>query len=441
MDAFWLAVYPALAALAIVQAILIVAQTWEHRRYARRRLAEAARAQPIGRALLVIPCRGCEIGLEEHLAALLQQDYGDYQVRFVVESADDPACAPIRRVMAAHPEVRAELIVAGLATCEGQKVHNLRAATADVPPEVEYLAFVDSDARLRPHWLRVLIGQLGRAEVGATTGYRWFIPLRPSLADHLVYSINVSTAVWLAAKVHHMVWGGSWAMRRETFESLGVRDAWQGTLSDDLVAARVLGQSRRRVVFEPGCVVESPSRMAFAEMFRFVRRQYLIGRLYAPGWWAFALGSLGLANAGLAINLVALGAALVTGRPPVGLAAGMLAGLLALYGVRGWLRRDLALLYFPDRAGAMQEAVRWDTWAGPLAALFNWLAMLAALVGRHVAWRGIHYRLQPGGKVCAVWRDQQGGGAAGRATPPKDRAEQDDDGRRAESARRYRKAG
>jgi len=416
MDAFWLVVYPAVAGLAILQATLIVVQTWEHRRYARRRLGEVPHAKPSGRALLVIPCRGSEVGLEEHLSTLLNQDYGDYQVRFVVESDDDPACEPIRRVMAAHPAVRAELIVAGQAALEGQKVHNLRAATADVPPEVKYLAFADSDARLRPHWLRVLLGQLHRPEVGATTGYRWFIPLRPSLADHLVYSINSSTAVWLAAKVHHMVWGGSWAMRRELFESVGLRQAWEGTLSDDLVAARQLSQSGRRVIFEPGCIVESPSRMTFAEMFRFVRRQYLIGRLYAPAWWAFAVAALTFANVALLLNVAALAAALLTGTPPVWLAAGMLAGLLAVHVFRGRLRRDLALLYFPDRAHAMQTALRWDTWGAPLVGLFNWLAMLAAAFGQHVAWRGIHYRLRPGGRVRALWRDEESCSDADRAS-------------------------
>ena len=76
------------------------------------------------------------------------------------------------------------LILAGAAQESGQKVHNLRVATESLPPEITYLAFFDADARPTACWLRVLLARLDRGEVGATTGYRWFVPLRPSLANH-----------------------------------------------------------------------------------------------------------------------------------------------------------------------------------------------------------------------------------------------------------------
>ena len=49
-------------------------------------------------------------------------------------SSKTPTTRPrrvIRRVMAEHPAAAARLLVAGRATESGQKVHNLRAATAD----------------------------------------------------------------------------------------------------------------------------------------------------------------------------------------------------------------------------------------------------------------------------------------------------------------------
>ena len=38
----------------------------------------------------------------------------------------------------------------------------------------------------------------------------------------------------------YMVWGGSWAIRRDIFDQIGLHRAWEGTLSDDLVASREL---------------------------------------------------------------------------------------------------------------------------------------------------------------------------------------------------------
>ena len=97
----------------------------------------------------------------------------------IVEDAADAAAPVIRRVMAEHPTVAARLIVAGRAVAGGQKVHNLRAATADLAAEIRALVFVDSDARPRPEWLRLAMARLAEPGVAAATGYRWFVPKRP----------------------------------------------------------------------------------------------------------------------------------------------------------------------------------------------------------------------------------------------------------------------
>jgi hypothetical protein len=86
---------------------------------------------------------------------------------------------------------------------------------------------------------------------------------------------------------YNFIWGGSWAITRELFERTGVRDAWRGTLSDDLVATRVLRLAGVRIVFEPACMAASPIDVSWREAARFLRRQFLIGRCYAPVcWWA-----------------------------------------------------------------------------------------------------------------------------------------------------------
>ena len=139
---------------------------------------------------VVAPCKGRDLNLEDNLRALLEQDYDDYEVSFIVESVDDPACAVIRRAMAAHPWMSARMVVAGRASDSGQKVHNLRVATARLSPRIEYLAFADSDARPRPEWLRMLISRLYRPHIGAMTGYRWFVPEGNSAANKLLYSLN-----------------------------------------------------------------------------------------------------------------------------------------------------------------------------------------------------------------------------------------------------------
>ncbi len=413
MERWLLGIYVLISGLAVVQAVLVVVQTWEHHRYARSRLALMRKYPRKGKALVLVPCRGVDVGLQRNLHTFFHQDYGDYQIRFVVESDADPACAVIRRLMAAHPEKDAELLVAGNAKREGQKVHNLRFATASLPAGVEYLAFVDSDARLRRQWLRALLTRLDRPGTGAVTGYRWFVPSRPTFANHVLHSINSHIAVLFGSRCPTIVWGGSWAIRRERFEALGVREAWAGTLSDDLVASRLLRRAGLRVLFEPACLVTSPADVTLNGLLEFVRRQYLMGRWYVPAGWAFALLMTTFVNAVSVTNVGVLLAAFATGLVNPWIPAAFCAVLYALSAFAGLLRQDLALSYFPHLHARLRKARRFEIWAGPLVALVNWMSVLDSVAGRYVQWRGIGYAVGPDGRVAATYRT----GTAARQLP------------------------
>jgi cellulose synthase/poly-beta-1,6-N-acetylglucosamine synthase-like glycosyltransferase len=366
------------------------------------------RHQPTGRVALFAPCKGLDLDLEGNLCALLRQDYDNYEVTFIVESADDPACPAIRRAMAAHPSVSARVVVAGRASDSGQKVHNLRVATEFLSGRIKYLAFVDSDACPRPEWLRVLIARLDRPGLGAVTGYRWFTPRRTTVANALVYSMNCSVVALLTRSSHYLLWGGSWALRRDVFDAIGLRDAWQGTLSDDLVASRLMRQSRLQVRFEPACVVASPLDGSFAQAMSFIRRQYLVTRLYTFDWWLFSLLAAMFTNLIWWGNLGVLAWSLLTGSPSpwIPLAVGLSLYLVTV--CRGAMRQDLVKTYFPYWERASRWIRRFDIWANPLVELAHWAGIISSSFGRYIAWRGIRYDVAPGGQVRKIIRDDEG---------------------------------
>jgi cellulose synthase/poly-beta-1,6-N-acetylglucosamine synthase-like glycosyltransferase len=93
------------------------AQTPRHHRY-----------QP--KAVVIIPCKGLEPGLEENLEAFCSQDYREYELILVTESEHDPAHKLISRVIQ-QCRRSAWLVVAGEAQHRGQKVHNLLAGSRD----------------------------------------------------------------------------------------------------------------------------------------------------------------------------------------------------------------------------------------------------------------------------------------------------------------------
>jgi ceramide glucosyltransferase len=404
MDAHWLALYLILAGLVIVESLLLALQTWEHCRYVRSCMRSIVRQQPVGRVALFAPCKGIDLDLEANLRALLEQDYDDYEVTFIVESTDDPACPAIRRAIVEHPGVAARMVVAGRATDSGQKVHNLRVATQHVSPRVRYLAFVDSDARPRPQWLRMLVSHLDEPGLGAVTGYRWFTPERPSVANALVYSMNCDILSLLTRSSHYLIWGGSWAIRRDVFDKLGLRDAWRGTLSDDLVASRLMRRARLGVRFEPACVAASPLDQTLGHAMGFIRRQYVIARMYTFDWWLFSFVSAMFSNLIWFGNLSVLVLGLVTGSPSPWIPITVSAILYAVTVYRGWLRQGLVKVYFPHWEKASRTIQRFDIWANPLVELAHWIGVSSAAFGRHVLWRGIRYRVLQGGQVQKIIR-------------------------------------
>lgn len=405
MVTLWFAIYGVVAGLAIVQSLLLVLQTWEHRRFARNRLCQLYRYWPKGRAMVYAPCKGVDIDLEDNIRRLLDQDYGDYEVTFVLESTEDPAYWRIRRLMAEHSRVRTHVVIAGLAEDCGQKVHNLRVACRDIPPEIQYVAFIDSDARPRRQWLRALLSHLSTPRAGVATGYRWFVPTEPRFGQHAIYSINCNVAVLLRSRSPNLVWGGSWAMRREIFDQLGVRDALDAMLTEDLVVADLVQQHGLRVEYEPACMAASPIEGGFRKLFSFLRRQYVLGRYYVPGWWRLGFLTTLFANVALLTGIGMLAWGLVLASPWAWVPAGALAALYALHVVRGLVRQSLIDVYCPEQRKALSSARHFDIWAGPLVSAVSLAGMIASLAGSQVTWRGITYRLSPDGRTRILRRE------------------------------------
>jgi ceramide glucosyltransferase len=404
MDAPWLAAWLIAALLAGFQFALLTWSWWENFRFSRARLRKSWPREAEPHVALFAPCKGLEIGLVENLRALLEQDYSNYSLTFIVESEADPACEALRRLIATSGRVEVRLCVAGVSSDTGQKVYNLLAATAQLADDVQILAFVDSDACPRRDWLRRLVSRLDQPRVGAVTGYRWFRPTRPRAAQALVYAINAAVAGSFGPGGHHLIWGGSWAIRRELFDAIGVRQAWRQTLSDDLVATRVVRRAGLRVEFEPVSMVASTLDGGWRQSLEFVRRQYVIARSYVPAWWLLALFGATLPVLIFWGGLAVLTAGLVQQAEWCWL-PGMVCPLYYLATlVRGHQRWILGRLYVPDQPPVMKRIAWLCIWIEPLVALANWCIVLSSLFGRRLRWRGIQYRLGRRGRVLAIER-------------------------------------
>ncbi|HEY3392058.1 MAG TPA: glycosyltransferase [Lacipirellulaceae bacterium] len=393
-----------LAATALLWALLLTLQTYEHRRYVRASLRNPPHGWHAPPAVLVcVPCKGLDLELADNLRCVLSQDYSKYQVRFIVDSVTDPACATIRQLMSSSP-VPCELLVAGSCTESGQKVHNLCCATANLPAEVEVLAFFDSDAKPARDSLARLVHRVGRGKFKVATGYRWFVPQRPTAANLALASVNAAVAGLLKGRGWNLIWGGSWAVTRDLFERAGVADAWRGTLSDDLVASRVLRLAGAQIVFEPGCMAASTIDASWKEAASFLRRQFVIGRCYAPhAWWS----TLPLMMLQPLVMFGGVGVAWVWARQgnPLWFSPLLVSAILyALAVVRSHWRQVTWTARVKGPATSLRAAALFDRWASPLSCLFAVATMLASGLGRTIVWRGIGYHMGPAGRITLLGR-------------------------------------
>ncbi len=380
----------ALAALVVLQGVLSLRRGVRYLKYFRREL-EAPRALYMPSASVFVPCRGVDQGLRLNLLALFRQHYPAYELIFVSDSADDAGLGIARqlaRELEGETVAGARFVVAGRAKESGQKVHNLLAALKEVDASSEVFVFVDTDARPRADWLRSLVAPLAEEGAGAATGYRWFLPARGGLASQLRSVWNASIASALGPNVgSNFCWGGSTALRRETFERLNMKERWRGTVSDDYALTRALQEAKLPIRFVPACLTASVEDCTLRGLFEFTTRQLKITRVYAPHLWAFVLVSNLLFTAvffgGLAL------AAFGFVWPPVFVSAVFLLGLW-----KAFFRLRAVALVLEEHHGRLRAGVWAHLLLWPLTgALFLYNALAAAL-SRRIVWRGIRYELK-----------------------------------------------
>lgn len=401
----WLFYAP--AALLLLQSLLSLRGGWRYLAYFRRETRGGLPAfAPF--ATVFVPCRGLDQNLSDNLSALFGQDYSAYEIVFVSDSAADPALEVAGEVSArlaggpddaaagdSSPVRRVRAVVAGAAVGEGQKVHNLRAAVGEAGAASEVFVFVDTDARPRPLWLRSLVAPLADEKIGAATGYRWFVPGGGGLASHLRSVWNASIASALGADARrNFCWGGSTAIRRETFERLAVRDEWRGTLSDDFALTRLLRREGLPVKFAPACLTATHGGCTPRELFEFTTRQLKITRVYAPHLWRIVLIS-NLLFCLVFFGGLALAAARALAGQSFAAPLALVAALYALGSCKSALRlRAVSLPLAAEGAGPRARDWLAHLWLWPLAsALFAGNA-LAAARSRRISWRGIDYELK-----------------------------------------------
>jgi len=354
-----------LGVIAILQGILTLFDAIRTARHMRS--YRPGRASRDRRVIVFCPCKGIDEGFEKNVQSILSQDYGNYDVQFVVESNDDPAHSVLKAV-------GAKVFVAGRASDCGQKVHNLAYAVAQ-RPDSEIYVFCDSDARFPHDWLSHLIAPLDSTNI--TTGYRWYVASRFHFPTLMRSAWNASSTSILGDHDRNFAWGGSTALYRDTFHRLKIFEAWRGSISDDYAITRAAQRNKTKIVFVPECLIPSYGECSFSELVEFTTRQVIITRVYHTGLWRFGFLGYTIFNAAFWT--------LPFFHPWL---------WLVIYGLslaRSWIRQSALKTALPH------QALSANGWFyilfSPLVALLYLYNMIASALGTEIVWRQVHYRL------------------------------------------------
>ena len=160
---FWFFVGPA-----IVLAIFALRGERRRARFVAERLAAGPDAN-FPPASVIVPLDGAGDDLGESLAALSSLDYPDYELILAARTAADipPRSLPrhVTVVLGGARNGRA-----------GNEARNMLAGVRAARKRSEIFAFAGAGWRVQPTWLRALVSPLADPDVGASTGFRWYVP-------------------------------------------------------------------------------------------------------------------------------------------------------------------------------------------------------------------------------------------------------------------------
>ena len=379
----------------LVQAIVLI-EGWRNLIYCNRKYRPLP-SEYCPRGALVCPCKGLDTTFDRNINSLFFLDYPDYEIFFVVESTDDPAYRRINEIIKqnnSNPGLApAHLIVAGPAQSSSQKVHNLLTVCDSLPDNFKVLAFVDSDACVKPHFLTSLVHPLRRKYVGAATGYRWFVPADRRISTAVLSAINAFFASLMGPHPWNSAWGGAMALRREVFDEIGLAELWRHAFTDDYSLTRAVKKAGLRTVFVPACFVASYEKTSWADLIAFARRQFIITRVGMTRLWVLAIFGIGhfvvAFWAGLFVTLYLLAA----DSPQAPYAAILPIALLAAAILKATARQVMIFKILPENRRPLLVPAIIDICLQPFLAVFTLTCVLSTSFSRVIVWRGIRYIL------------------------------------------------
>ena len=354
-------------------------------RFFKRPVSEPGSYPPV---TIVRPLHGTEWTLLANLSSFCLQDYpGPVQLLFGVHDSTDPALQVVEQLRRLHPGADITVVADARLYGPNRKISNI----LNMMPQARHdvLVFADSDVSVAPDYLRNVVGELQKPDVGLVTCvYRGqpdpgFWPRLSAKATN--YQFLPSVVTGLALGLARPCFGQTIAMRRDTYDKIGGFTPFVQHLAEDHAIGEAVRAIGEKVVIPPFTIthacVESSARQLIAHELRWSRT---IRRIDPLGHFGSALIHP-LAFALLAVAFSGGGA--------------IWAWQLAFATVCA--RLTLKLLV--DRA--LRQPQR-DLWLLPLWDIVAFAIFVASFWSSRVIWRGFSFKVDGDGLLSAAQDEQ-----------------------------------
>src|SRR6202035_2008675 len=275
------------------------------------RMRSAADAPAVS---LVRPVCGIENHIEETLASGFRLDYPRYEIVFCVALANDPVVPTVTRLMAAHPDVSARLLIGNEKISDNPKLNNLykgwRAAAYD------WVVLADSNVFMPPDYIQRLIaawrpdtGLVCSPPVGCRPAGFWaelecaFLNTYQARFQYTADTLGIGFAQ-----------GKSMLWRREILERAGGIRALASELAEDAAATKVVRRAGLRVrlvdaPFEQPLGYRSAAevwrrQVRWARLRRTSFKAYFMPEILAGGAWPLLAAAFAVAQSDLPLAAV-----------------------------------------------------------------------------------------------------------------------------------------
>ncbi len=353
------------------------------------------------KAAVILCLRGDDPFLPRCLNLLLQLDYPRYDVRIVIDHADDPALPIVQAAVEGMSDekrtagtMRIEILQSPRETCS-LKCSSLLQAVARLDETYEFIAQLDADTIPHASWLRELATGLDDDRVGAATGNRWYMPADAGWGTLIRFTWNAAAVAQMY--LFEIAWGGTLAVKTKVLRESDLLDRWGHALCEDTMLYGKLKAMGLRVAFMPALMMVNREGCDYGSFFRWMRRQLLTAKLYHPRFIGVLTHGIFGAFATIG-SFVAMTVAAALGEWH---AASLLAAAFFIYQL-------VMLLLWPVMEGTVRRIVRArgepTAWVTPKKAanfavtnvvlqFIYPIGLLSALFLRRVDWRGVEYKI------------------------------------------------